>query len=101
MIKAEYRVKCAKKKRTTVQVMFSQDMNRSSKAHGFHRRGMMREKDINGKYIGNAIGYCHCPRHEGALNHDLAYKHKCIAKKCKYLERYHEDAWRKKERYVR
>ena len=65
------------------------------------KMGIMREIDINGKYIGNAIGYCHCPRHEGALNHDLAYKHKCIAKKCKYLEKYSEDAWRKKERYVR
>ena len=57
----------------------------------------MREKDINGKYIGNAIGFCHCPRHEGALNHDLGYEHKCIAKRCKYLEKYNEKAW---ERHV-
>lgn len=27
----------------------------------------MRVKDINGRYIGNAIGYCHCPRHEGVI----------------------------------
>ena len=58
-------------------------------------------KSINGKYIGNAIGYCHCMRHEGALNRNLTYKHKCIAKKCKYLEKYNDDAWKKKEKYVR
>ena len=61
----------------------------------------MRQKDINGNYIGNAIGYCHCEVHKGALNISLAYRHKCIAKKCKYLEKYHEDSWRKKDRYVR
>ena len=38
----------------------------------------MREKDINGNYIGNAIGYCHCIKHPGALNHKLAFKHKSI-----------------------
>ena len=36
----------------------------------------MREKAITGKYIGNAIGYCHCKAHTGALNKELAYKHK-------------------------
>ena len=61
----------------------------------------MREKSITGKYIGNAIGYCHCKAHTGALNKELAYKHKCIAKRCKWLEKYNDDAWRKKERYVR
>ena len=61
----------------------------------------MREKDIYGNYIGNAIGYCHFEKHKGALNSSLAYKHKCIAKKCKYLEKYCEDAWRKKEKYKR
>ena len=39
-----------------------------------------REKDINGNYIGNAIGVCHCDRHPGALNRQIAYKHKCLAK---------------------
>lgn len=39
-----------------------------------------REKDITGKYIGDAIGYCHSVIHPGALNHTLAYKHRCIAK---------------------
>ena len=39
-----------------------------------------REKDINGKYIGNAIGFCHCELHKGALNSELARKHKCIGK---------------------
>lgn len=58
-----------------------------------------REKDINGKYIGNAIGYCHSELHPGALNHNLAYKHKCIAKKCKNLEKYSEDSWKIKEKY--
>ena len=61
----------------------------------------MREKSITGKYIGNAIGYCHCKTHKGALNKELAYRHKCIAKKCKYLEKYSEEQWRKKEKYVR
>ena len=61
----------------------------------------MREKSITGKYIGNAIGYCHCKAHTGALNKELAYKHKCIAKRCKWLEKYNDEAWRKKERYVR
>ena len=59
----------------------------------------MREKSITGKWISNAIGYCHCERHKGALNKDLANKHKCIAKKCKYLEKYNEDAWRYKPIY--
>ena len=48
---------------------------------------MGREKDINGHYIGNAIGYCHSEIHPGALNYDLAYRHKCIAKHCKQLEK--------------
>ena len=51
-----------------------------------------REKDINGNYIGNAIGVCHCDRHPGALNRQIAYKHKCLAKKCKYLEKYNEES---------
>lgn len=59
----------------------------------------MRVKDINGNYIGNAIGYCHCPRHEGALNHDLGYKHKCMAKKCGYLEQWNPKAWEIKRYY--
>lgn len=59
----------------------------------------MRQKDINGNYIGNAIGYCHCTRHKGAINRKLAYEHKCIAKHCKYLEKYSEDAWRRKDTY--
>lgn len=58
-----------------------------------------REKDINGKYIGDAIGYCHSDVHPGALNHTLAYKHKCIAKKCKHLEKYSEESWKKKDNY--
>nr|DAH33400.1 MAG TPA: hypothetical protein [Caudoviricetes sp.] len=51
----------------------------------------MREKAITGKYIADAIGYCHCEKHKGALNRKLAYRHKCMAKKCKYLEKY--DTW--------
>lgn len=61
----------------------------------------MREKDINGKYIGNAIGYCHCERHKGALNKELAYKHKCVAKKCKYLEKYSAGVWDKCQKCVK
>lgn len=60
-----------------------------------------REKDINGNYIGNAIGVCHCDRHPGVLNRKIAYKHKCLAKKCKYLEKYNEESWRKKLEYRR
>lgn len=61
----------------------------------------MREKGIDGKYIGNAIGYCHYKAHEGALDRKTAYKHKCIAKKCKWLEKYNDDAWKKKGRTVK
>lgn len=61
----------------------------------------MREKAINGKYIGNAIGYCHCDAHKGALNRELAYKHKCLAKRCKWLEKYNEAVWRPKEKCFR
>ena len=55
----------------------------------------MREKSINGVWI-TPIGYCHCDKHPGALNKKLAVKHKCIAKKCKHLEKYSEDAFRLK-----
>lgn len=41
----------------------------------------MREKSIDGKYIGDAIGFCHYSKHEGAINRKLAYEHRCIAKK--------------------
>ena len=51
----------------------------------------MRQQDINGKYIGDAIGYCHYEKHKGALNYKLAKDHKCIAKHCKHLEKYSED----------
>lgn len=59
----------------------------------------MRERSIYGDYIGNAIGYCKCKKHPGALNKDIAKKHKCIAKKCKHLVKYSEDAWRTKSKY--
>lgn len=59
----------------------------------------MREKSIHGKMINNAIGYCHYSGHKGALNRELAYKHKCLAKKCRYLEKYNEDSWNKKPAY--
>lgn len=59
----------------------------------------MREKSIDGKMINNAIGFCHYEGHAGALNKELARKHKCIAKKCRYLEKYNEDAWRQKQAY--
>lgn len=52
----------------------------------------MRIKDINGKYISNAIAYCHCEQHEGGLSRELAYKHKCVGKKCKHLEVYNRNA---------
>lgn len=58
-----------------------------------------REKSITGKYIGNAIGYCHCSLHEGALNSSLAFKHKCIGKRCKYLEIYNLESWKSKPKY--
>ena len=57
------------------------------------------EFSIYGKKIYNAIGFCHCKRHEGALNREIAYKHKCIAKKCKYLEKYNEESWDLKPKY--
>lgn len=59
----------------------------------------MREVDINGKYIGDAIGFCHYGKHEGALNSRIARRHKCLAKKCKYLEKYNEESWRLKDSY--
>ena len=62
-------------------------------------KGQMREKSITGKWVNNAIGYCHCEAHKGALNKELATKHKCIAKKCKYLEKYNEESWNVKPKY--
>lgn len=59
----------------------------------------MRELSIYGTYIGNAIGYCHCTRHPGALNKEIAYKHKCIGKKCKHLEKYNEHSWKCRSNY--
>ena len=59
----------------------------------------MREKSIDGKIIKNAIGFCHCEAHKGALNRELARKHKCIVKKCKYLEKYNEESWNVKPKY--
>ena len=59
----------------------------------------MREKSIDGKMIKNAIGYCHCDRHPGALNSDIAYKHKCAKKRCRHLEKYNEESWRQKPAY--
>lgn len=59
----------------------------------------MKEKSITGKMITNAIGFCHFEGHKGALNRGMAYKHKCIAKKCKYLEKYNEESWNVKPKY--
>ena len=59
----------------------------------------MREKSIDGKYIGDAIGYCNYSKHPGAINRKLAYEHRCIAKKCKHLQKYSEDAWKLKQKY--
>ena len=59
----------------------------------------MREKSIDGKIIKNAIGFCHCEAHNGALNRELARKHKCIAKKCKHLKKYNEESWNVKQKY--
>ena len=61
----------------------------------------MRRISISGKYISDAIGFCHYERHPGALNRKLARKHKCIAKKCKHLEKYSEDAWERKRKVRR
>lgn len=58
---------------------------------------MGREKSITGKYISNAIGYCHCQSHLGALSRTDAYKHKCVGKKCKWLEKYNEDAFERQK----
>ena len=60
----------------------------------------MREKSIDGKMINNAIGFCHYEEHRGALNKGLAIKHKCIAKKCRHLEKYNEESWRQKPVYM-
>ena len=59
----------------------------------------MREKSIDGKIIKNAIGFCHYEAHPGALNRELARKHKCVQKRCRHLEKYSEDAWRQKPLY--
>ena len=45
----------------------------------------MREKSIDGKIIKNAIGFCHYETHPGALNRELASKHKCVQKKMQAL----------------
>ena len=60
---------------------------------------LMREKSIDGKWINNAIGFCHYEAHPGALNRELASKHKCIAKKCRHLEKYNDESWRQKPVY--
>ena len=60
---------------------------------------LMRDKDINGEYINNPIGYCNCAKHPGALNRKIAYDHKCIAKHCKHLMKYDEGSWRIKQSY--
>ena len=59
----------------------------------------MREKSIDGKIIKNAIGFCHYEAHPGALNSELARKHKCAKKKCRHLEKYNEESWRHKPAY--
>ena len=43
----------------------------------------MRENSIDGKIIKNAIGFCHYEAHPGALNMELARKHKCAKKRCR------------------
>lgn len=58
-----------------------------------------REKAINGKYIGNAIGYCKL--HEGALNNEIAIRHKCLGKKCKHLVKYNEESWKLKDKFFK
>ena len=59
----------------------------------------MREKSIDGKIIKNAIGFCRYEAHPGALNRELASKHKCAKKKCRHLEKYNEESWRQKPAY--
>lgn len=59
----------------------------------------MREKGIDGKIIKNAIGFCHYEAHPGALNKELARKHKCVQKRCRHLEKYNEKSWRQKPAY--
>lgn len=58
----------------------------------------MRVKSIDGRYIGDVIGYCRFKAHPGALNHKLAAKHRCTAKRCKHFETYSEPGNRK-DRY--
>ena len=60
---------------------------------------LMREKSIDGKIIKNAIGFCHYEAHPGALNRELARKHKCGQKKCRHLEKYNEESWNVKPKY--
>ena len=60
---------------------------------------LMREKSIDGKMINNAIGFCQCESHKGALNRELASKHKCVQKRCRHLEKYNEESWRQKPVY--
>lgn len=45
----------------------------------------MIEKSIDEKWINNAIGFCHYEAHPGALNRELARKHKCVQKKMQAL----------------
>ena len=56
----------------------------------------MREKSIEGRWISDPIGFCHYEKHRGALNRSLAIKHKCLAKRCHHLEKYNDNAWKKK-----
>ena len=56
----------------------------------------MKEINILGNTTYKAIGYCHCEVHKGALTRELAKKHKCCIKHCKYLEKYPNTSWDKK-----
>lgn len=57
----------------------------------------MRLPDINGNYVANAVAFCHNSGHPGALTRKLAYEHKCMGKKCKYLEIYNQKAMQVKK----
>lgn len=57
----------------------------------------MRHKDIYGHWIGDAIGYCNCKYHPGAINRKIVKEKHCDRKHCKYLAKF--DNWHDKQRY--
>ncbi len=59
----------------------------------------------NGKFMGNqpkkdnSVGYCHSGQHQGYMTVRMIKCNGCLAKQCKYLEKYMDNPyWAERER---